>query len=397
MVLNPYFWLLLLVLPLICWALPKSWRCGFIASASFAFIFTLAPFSVCALLGWTLAFYFLAPLTVEGKPLRGKIVTATILAILTFLAYFKYVPPLIQRFASGPTGHIIIPLGISYYTFKLIHYIVEVARGNITDRSLPRFLCYIFLFPIFTSGPIERFDLFMENRLSHLKLNDVSWGIRRLAFGLIKKFLLAEWILSRVLEKIGVSSGTLLTNLSTTPITKVWMFLTISYLYLYLDFSAYTDLALGGSRLLGFRIQENFNFPFIARSMGDFWKRWHRTLAGWCQNYVYMPILGLWRKPTVALFFSFAAIGLWHAGTLLRLLWGLYHATGVYIYMRWSKFYKKKKWKFFDTNPVGIGTAWILTQGYVILSMAFLFAGDYNLMGTIRVLAKLVGLGSLLV
>ena len=118
-------------------------------------------------------------------------------------------------------------------------------------------------------------------------------------------------------------------NIDTIAIWKVWGFLALTYLYAYLDFSAYTDIAIGASRLFGIKIMENFNFPILAINISDFWKRWHMTLAGWCQTYIYMPVMARTRTPYAAVFATFTMMGLWHGATAGWLLWGLYHATGV--------------------------------------------------------------------
>jgi len=369
---SPLFWAVLGLSVPVFWLLPVRARPGFLAAVSFGYLVTLAPQSVCALAVWTLAFYYLGPQTVAGRPRRGALVTGMILAIVGYLAYFKYIPPLISAFGGFSLAvQLVIPLGISYYTFKLIHYVAEVARGNIQDRSLTSFLCYMLLFPIFTAGPIERFDHFLANREDRWRLDSTVEGLTRIVHGLIKKFVIAELVLHRLFG--GVTNELLLAKLPELSTLRVWRHLAVSYLYLYMDFSAYTDLAIGGSRLFGLRIMENFNFPILARSIGDFWRRWHLTLSGWCQSYVYMPILGLYRKPFVALYASFIVFGLWHAGTLTRLLWGIYHATGVAIYMIWTRYKRKRGWVTPQRCP-WILPGFLLTQAFMTASMALLIA-----------------------
>ncbi len=388
MIQSPVFWGVLALSVPTFWLLPARWRGGFLAAVSFGYLLTLAPLSACGLVAWTLAFFFLAPKVVAGQSRRQAILTGLILAILGYLAYFKYIPPLIAAMASHPLeARLLIPLGISYYSFKLIHYVAEVARGNIKDRSLSRFCCYIFLFPIFTAGPIERFDHFLANQETRWQLDSMVQGLTRIVHGLIKKFLIAEVLVKHLF--FDLTNESLLEGLAELSTPRVWGFLIVSFIFFYLDFSAYSDLAIGCSRLFGFRIMENFNFPILACNIGDFWRRWHMTLSSWCQSYVYMPLLGLYRKPLVALYGSFIVFGLWHAGTWARLSWGLYHASGVAAYMTWTRFKRKRGWTF-SQRGVWTALAFVLTQAFVAVSMAFLVVRDHGVSDSLRILCKLV-------
>lgn len=158
-----------------------------------------------------------------------------------------------------------------------------------------------------------------------------------------------------------------------------------------MDFSAYSDIAIGCSRLFGIRIMENFRFPIFAQNLSMYWKRWHISLSSWCQTYAYMPMLGLTRNPYLATYASFLVMGLWHAGTLNRAGWGLYQATGVSIYVTWSAFRRRRKWKAMDKPP----WSWVaraMTVGYIIPSGAFLIVeGQGSFWDAIRILAKLCG------
>lgn len=389
MIQSPVFWAVLVGSVPLFWLLPMRIRPGFLAAVSLGYLLTLAPWSVCALVAWTLAFFYLAPQIVDGKRWRRAILSGLILAILGYLAYFKYIPPLIAAVSSHPLeANLLIPLGISYYTFKLIHYAAEVARGNVQDRSLSRFFCYILLFPIFTAGPIERFDHFLANQDTGWQLDSMVEGLTRIVYGLIKRFLVAEVVLRYLF--FDLTNESLLADLAETSAARVWAFLIVSFVFFYLDFSAYSDLAIGCSRLFGFRIMENFNFPILACNIGEFWRRWHMTLSSWCQTYVYMPLLGLYRKPLVALYGSFIVFGLWHAGTLARLSWGLYHATGVAVFMTWARFRRRRGWRFSERG-IWPALSFVVTQAFVSVSMAFLvIRPEHGVWDSLRILCKLV-------
>lgn len=347
------------------------------------------------LLGWMLAFYWLAPYT-QGKGNRQRWLLATlVVSILGYLAYFKYIPPLLAALsANSLERQLLIPLGISYFTFKLIHYAVEVGRGNLKNHTLQQMFCYIFLLPIFTAGPIERFDHFLAHQQNQWQINFVVEGLTRIIYGLIKKFYLSGVILVSLLGRYAAegapNAGFLLDNLGSLPVYQVWGFLVLAYLYTYLDFSAYSDIAIGASRLFGIGIMENFNFPFLAPNIGNFWKRWHMTLGGWCQAYVYMPTIGFTRNPYIAVYSTMLAIGLWHVGSLNWACWGLYHATGIAIYMTWTRIKRQRQWFWLDKQP--ILRYWGVPMTFLFVSSAAAFItvqGHGGFYSALRILAKL--------
>ncbi len=390
MIQSPLYWAVVFGSALVFWLLPAGIRFGFLAAVSTAYMASIAPWwNVAALAAWTLAFHRLAPLTAESKPMAARILAAMILGIASYLAYFKYLPPILSGLTSDRFElQVVIPLGISYFTFKLIHYAVEVSRGTIRDRSLQQFFCYIFLFPIFTAGPIERYDHFLAQQSARFTIDDLVEGGTRIVHGLIKKFVFAGLILKPILGERDTGAE-LLSVLEVWPSYKVWGFMILSYAIMYLDFSAYSDIAIGTSRLFGIRIMENFNFPIFANNLGNYWKRWHISLSSWCQTYVYLPVLGLSRNPYLATCASFLVMGLWHSGSWMRVCWGLYQALGVAAYVTWSQYKRKKKIRFLDKGLwrfAGIP----LTLAYVIPSLAFLVVEfDGRVYDAFRILARL--------
>ena len=368
MITEASYWAVVVVAAVVYWLLPRG-RVGFLAAVSFAYLLTGDAFSVLVLAGWAGAFYLLAPRVRAGGPGARALSWALVLGIVGYLAYFKYVPPLLASFAAEGRPHdLILPLGISYFTFKLVHYAVEVGRGNIRPHPVSEFLLYIFLFPIFSAGPIERFDNFLKNREERITAQGVAEGLTRILHGLIKKFVIAEALIVPLLAD--PPAERLAMNLQDFNPLRIWYHLGFFFLFAYLDFSAYTDIAVGTSRLFGFRIIENFNFPIVARNMVDFWARWHISLSLWARTYVYMPLIGITRNPYAASYAAFAMIGLWHEGSLNWLFWGLYHATGVSICQTWLRYKRRRKWKAIDQYrywPIG----WAITMAFVTGSYAF--------------------------
>jgi alginate O-acetyltransferase complex protein AlgI len=282
---------------------------------------------------------------------------------------------------------IAVPLGISYFTFKLLHYAVEAGRGNIVDRSPTRFLAWVFLYPIFTAGPIERYDHFLRNCEDRWNGPLAAEGLHRIAHGLIKRFVLVEYVILPLHGSL--TTPVLLASLAEVGTPRVWGYCILTFLHAYLDFSALSDIAIGASRLFGIRIMENFEWPILARNIGDFWKRWHMTLAGWCQAYVYLPMIGLTRKPYVAVYATFLAMGLWHAASLHWVGWGLYHATGVSTYLTWSRIKRRHEWTFLDHGALRhLGV--VLTFLFVSAGSAFTSVwGHGSAWDSLRLLAKL--------
>ena len=391
MVGDPLFWIVLGLSPIVYWRLPHRYRHGFLALVSFGYLLTREFGSVCALLVWCIAFFYLVPHVVAGRPHRGRIMAGLILGILGYLAFFKYIPPLMAALATTQLERQwMIPLGISYYAFKLMHYAIEVARGNIEDRSLSQFLSYMFLFTIFSAGPIERYDHYLANQEDEWRSRAMTEGLTRIMHGLIKKFAFGQGILFLFNNPIfPINNENLLELLPELPFFVVWLFLGLTYLYIYCDFSGYTDIALGASRLFGIGISENFNYPLGATNLRDFWRRWHMTLSGWCQTYVYMPVLGLFRRPYLALYAAFFVIGIWHAGTLNRAIWGLYNGLGVATFAAWSRLKRKLGLPQRGKRPSRI-MAWGITQAYVCMGAAFVYSGQTtSLRDSFRVICKL--------
>lgn len=378
------FWFLLAVTVLVYWLLPSRLRLGFLALASFGYTLALDPLSAVILGVWTVLFFRLLP---PQRAPESSVVTLLILSVLGLLFYFKYLPPLMSALIGATAHPLTLPLGISFFTFKLVHFAVEAARGNVRETSLSRLAAYLFLFPIFTAGPIERYEHFQKHLEDRPNLQSMVEGTTRIAHGLVKRFLVAPWLLPYA------DLAFLVNNFSQLSSGQVWSFLVASYLVLYLDFSAYTDIAVGASRLYGIRIMENFNFPVLATNISDFWKRWHISLATWCQTYVYLPLIGLTRNPYAAIYATFVVMGLWHEGTLARLFWGLYHATGVAAHLTWTRLARRRRWRFESPafRPLGWAATFLFVSGGLAFGVVD-FQPNLGLRESLKILGRALGL-----
>ncbi len=386
MIASISYWFVCLFGIVFFWMLPKRFRWIGLFALSFAYLASLTPLGVLFLLVWSIAFYYLSPSLNNNK----IIYYALIGGILCYFVFMKsFLPSIIKH--SPLEIDLLVTLGLSYYTFKLIHYSIEVRRKTLIEHNIIQYLCYLFFFPIYTAGPIEMFNHFFQHHEEKWSINSTIDGVNRIIYGLIKKFIIVDVVLN-IKSIFGASSANIIEKLSAYSFIEVWALLLVTYLTIYLDFSAYSDIAIGTARLFGFTIMENFNWPILATNIVDFWRRWHMTLAGWVQQYVFMPLLGLYRKPVLALFTSFIVLGMWHELSLSRIGWGLCHASAIAIYVKWSRVKKHKKTLSRQSLPEKIG-GFVITQLFLILSMAFLVGGEgRELSDCFRIVTKLAGI-----
>jgi alginate O-acetyltransferase complex protein AlgI len=341
------YWLVLAAAVACYWFLPPGRRPAFLTLVSVGYLASLDLIGVAPLIGWTFVFWYLRHRIAACGSLSRWLVTGLVVSVIAQLAYFKYLPPMAALFQDGPIRALAIPLGISFITFKLIHFALETQRGTLPHHGFWDFMSWTTLFSIWTAGPIERLDHFIANRAETPTREVFAEGLTRIVHGLVKKFVLGLQLVTLFLGD-AASGEELLAKLHDLSTLEVWRFLIVSFLLLYLDFSAYSDIAIGSTRLFGIRIMENFNWPILASNPAIYWKRWHMTLSGWCQSYVYMPVLAMTRNPYCAVFAAFICIGAWHAGTWNWIAWGLYHATAVASFQAWTRFRRKRRWDFFD-------------------------------------------------
>ncbi len=269
-----------------------------------------------------------------GDRARKRWLAVAIVGNLAVLAVFKYsnfavanLNALAPILALTPlaVASIPLPLGISFFTFHAISYVVDVYKGNAhAERNLPRFALYILLFPQLIAGPIIRWrDIATQLPARDERFADFAWGVRRFVLGLGKKVLIAN-SLGAVADRIFALPAAELT----TPLA--WLGLVCYTLQIYFDFSGYSDMAIGLMRMFGFRILENFNYPYISRSIREFWRRWHISLSNWFRDYLYIPLGGNQRGERRAyanLVLVFLLCGLWHGASWPFVLWGVWHGA----------------------------------------------------------------------
>lgn len=221
------------------------------------------------------------------------------------------------------------PLGISFFVFEFVHYLVEIDRGGEPIRRPDEFALFAIFFPSLVAGPIKRYRDFtasLRAGLAGVDLPEIAAGAQRVALGFFKKLVVAD-NLTQALNIYGAQFGSL-------SCAQSWLFLVGLGARIFFDFSGYTDIAIGFARMLGVRLPENFNWPYLATSLQDFWQRWHISLSSWIRDYVYIPLggsrHGTARRIANGLI-AFALCGAWHGAAWHFVLWGLWHGVGLAI------------------------------------------------------------------
>ena len=268
----------------------------------------------------------------RGTVLGRRLLAGAITIDLLVLAVFKY-----ADFAVGNLNAalafvgvqpfalpgILLPIGISFFTFHAISYVVDVYRQDASAQKRPvKAALYLLVFPQLIAGPIVRYRQIAEQLSSRVtSLDDFAYGVRRFIIGLSKKMLIAN-TLAGPADQIFAMPGPELTAL------HAWTGVVCYTLQIYFDFSGYSDMAIGLGRMFGFRFPENFNYPYTATSIQEFWRRWHMSLSAWFRDYVYIPLGGN-RTSTGRMYFNLVLVfflcGLWHGASWTFVVWGLYH------------------------------------------------------------------------
>ena len=323
----------------------------------------------------------------ENKKRRNWLLAITLIVNLGLLIFFKYLYFLTANINSAfellgssyqfPLYKIILPFGISFYTFETISYTLDVYRGLIKpEKKFIHYALFVTFFPKLVAGPIQRASELIDQLKNKpaFEFGFILLGLERILMGLFLKVVLADNISPFVDE------GFALSNASLTAI-DVW---TLAFLFgfqIYFDFSAYSHIALGSAQLMGIRIPENFNYPYIASSFKDFWKRWHISLSSWIRDYLYLPLSGIKVVKTTgeggigeglentqkvnrtrALFLTWAIMGFWHGANWTFVLWGLMHAISIFA-ERKLKFVRDRV-RIFRLPLIG----WGITILFVMLS-----------------------------
>ena len=329
----------------------------------------------------------------EKKRISKLFMILSVASSLAMLGYFKYVDFFIGNFnaitgLSIPLLKIALPIGISFYTFQILSYTVDVYRGNVAAQKNPIDLAaYVALFPQLIAGPIVRYSDVAEQLKSRTHtLEKTALGARRFMIGLGKKILIAN-ILGELCDTFRASDD--------KSVLFFWLYAVAYSLHIYFDFSGYSDMAIGLGKLFGFDFLENFNYPYISASITEFWRRWHMSLGSWFRDYVYIPLGGNRVSRMRHLFNIFVVwmlTGFWHGAAWNFIVWGLFFAVLLMVEKLWLLKYLKKSrvlshiyvvvliiisFVIFDASSMGQAFSYIGSMfgagGYPLVSTEFLY------------------------
>lgn len=360
----PFLFYFLPIVIALYFIVPKAGKNLVLLLASLFFYWWGEPRYVILML-FTTAFAYVCGLLIDR--FRGRLAAKAFLALsvvgeLAVLGYFKYADFFLETVntvlkTEFPLLAIALPIGISFYTFQTLSYTIDVYRGNVgVQRSFLKLATYIALFPQLIAGPIVRYSA-VERELAQRRtgIDDLSAGLSRFVIGLSKKVLIANQLgaLAVALRATGESS-----------VLMYWLIAAAFALQIYFDFSGYSDMAIGLGRVFGFHFPENFNYPFIARSATEFWRRWHISLGSWFRDYVYIPLGGsrvskLRQMGNILIVWLLT--GLWHGAAWNFVLWGLYFAALLVLE-------KLVLNRVLDRVPA------VLQHGYLLIAAVFSFA-----------------------
>ena len=285
----------------------------------------------------------------KGKTLAKVIAGAAIGVDILLLVIFKYTGFIVENHnmlfhANVPVPNIVMPIGISFFTFQAISYVLDCLWETVPpQKSWFKFLLYLSLFPQLVAGPIVRYSV-IEKEINNRTVTavDISEGASRAILGLSKKVIVANSLYAIVQQFFGND----ITDLS---FLGTWYTVIAYSLYVYFDFSGYSDIAIGLGRMFGFHFNENFNYPFICKTISEFWQRWHISLSSFFRDYLfYMPVFGRPRK-YLNLFLVWFCTGLWHGASWNFIFWGLYFGIFIFIETKIGK-KKLKKWNIVWTH-----------------------------------------------
>jgi len=379
-----------------------SWRAAIasLALASFIFYGTWSPIYV-VLIGASITVNYLGSLAIDRLRRRGAMRQARwtlglfIAANLILLGYFKYLNFFLTQLdgafgTSWDVAKIVLPIGISFYTFTQIAYLVDTLRNEVSERTFLTYILFVSYFPHLVAGPLLHHSEMMPQFAvrSNLRFNagNFAMGLAFVAFGMFKKVVFADGLAPMANSAFSASAGTL-------SATAAWLGALAYTMQIYFDFSGYSDMAVGFSLFFNVKLPINFFSPYRATSIIDFWHRWHMTLSRFLRDYLYIPLggnrLGEGRR-TMNLLVTMLLGGLWHGANWTFVAWGLVHAIYLGINHQWRKVVRARQ----GEQAAGAWThvaGWILT--FVAVVVAWVFFRAHDLESAFRYLGVMFGIG----
>lgn len=323
--------------------------------------------------------FFLAQAMTRAKPENKQVILAiAVVSNVIFLAYCKYANFFIDNLnwfndligvGEIPWVEVVLPIGISFFTFQKLSYLIDVYRGTHKPlTSIDTYSLYVLLFPQLIAGPIVRYNEIADqlvDRRANETIDNVLQGLFRFIIGLAKKVLIANALAVVANEAFAQSPDDL-------TATAAWIGALAYTFQIYFDFSGYSDMAIGLGRVMGFKFPENFNFPYIARNITEFWRRWHITLGRWMRDYLYIPLGGnrlSIERTYLNLWVVFLISGFWHGASWTFVVWGAYH--GLFLVL--DRLFLKDLTKQMGALPSIVLTFFLATIGWVLFRADSIF------------------------
>jgi len=384
----------LLFLPIVVasyWLLPRACRRYLLLLASYIFYMSWIPAYGLLIATLTVVNYLIGLAITHFAKRRKPILILGLLFNLGALCFYKYANFLIKsawdvigwlqadlglpilRPATSPVLEIILPLGISFFTFEFIHYITDVYRGSAPVRSFGNFALFAAFFPSQIAGPIKRFQDFVKQLVEEPLFNSSYFkaGLSLIFLGLIKKVVLGD--------NIGQLVGTGYGHVEHLGTMDAWITVVGFHLQIFFDFSGYTDIGRGSALLLGYKVPENFNCPYLAWSVSEFWRRWHMSLSSWLRDYLFIPLggsrNGLWRARR-NLLITMVLGGLWHGAAWHYVIWGACHGAGLVLTKEWQNLVSRLPWLArLRPHPLWHWSG-VLATGFFVLVTWILFRAE---------------------
>ncbi|MFI5394417.1 MAG: MBOAT family O-acyltransferase [Candidatus Binatia bacterium] len=385
MIFNTWVYgLFLLVTFCVYWLAPVRWRSLVLIGFGFYFYWYYYPIHTLFIAAMTVLVFGLSWLVrpAGGRGRRLWFTLATTLCLGT-LAYFKY-----QGFLFNSAGWLLgvagvhthldppqlrAPLAISFFTFEYIHYLIEVYRGTFPPAGARDFTLFIMFFPTLICGPIKRFQQFNPQEYAQKPLDpqNVNYGLERILFGLAKKTLIADTV------------APWCTPVFVHPEAYTWVQLWLGVygyaMQIYFDFSGYSDIAIGSAKLLGYTVQENFNYPYLQPNIARFWRCWHISLTSWITDYLYIPLGGNRTgegRAYVNRFISMTLCGLWHGAAFHFMVWGMYHGIALNLYRAYQLLRVRLGWPKLGDSHVALRPLSVLFTFHFVCIGWVLFVCD---------------------
>ncbi len=366
----------------IYYLVPNKLKNTILLIASLLFYFYGEPKYILIMITTIITTYIFGILIEKNSKYKQIYLIISILINLSFLLYFKYINFIISNINMWLTHkidliNVILPIGISFYTFQLLSYIIDVYKGRtLAQKNILKLAMYVSLFPQLIAGPIVRYvDIQKQIEKREYTLEKFALGVRRFIIGLSKKVLIAN-VLGELIQVFGVSNE--------KSVLFYWLYAIANMLQIYFDFSGYSDMAIGLGKMFGFDFLENFNYPYIATSITDFWRRWHISLSSWFRDYIYIPLGGN-RVSKIKFVRNILIVwiltGLWHGAEWNFVVWGLFFGILLII----EKLFLEK---YINKLPKALSRIYVL----IIVMISFIIFSGENINIIMENIQGLVGI-----